>query len=436
MSRGLDQDERDHAHEQQQQTRMPLSQGRGGGSSSSDTDGTLRGGKDDGATSQAGSADATRLAAILDEVSRGKPTLSRFIERLEGKGIAVVPSIQSSGRWNGLSYKIDGQTINGSALGRAYTAQGLQDRKGVQYRPEHDNQALLRAAEKAGFPRLERMEDRNGRSPESDRSTEHRIPKGRSQNANRSRNHDNGLSRDQLSTLREVGTFRAVQEEDLLRHRYGGHNAEMQQDLRDLREKGLVKQVDIRSDKQTVRVVVITREAKRKLDKQGRDRGFGVNRQMYHHGLVKRSEIAHDSRLYSMYNAEKERIETEGGTVARVVLDYELKQKVFSELNRESSPERSRSDSSSGAQAARKQGIADANNLKIVNGKIVLPDVRIEYETQDGEMERVDLELTSESYKKSQIRAKQTAGLKLYAPNDHLGRGVQEYDIAAGLVSF
>lgn len=434
MSRGLDQDEREHAHEQQQQTRMPLSQGRGGGSGSSDTDGALRGGKKDAASSQAGSTGTARLAAILDDVSRDKPTLSSFIERLEGKGIAVVPSIQSSGRWNGLSYKVDGQTIKGSALGRAYTAQGLQDRKGIQYRPERDNQALQKAAERAGLPRFEGVEDRNGRSPASGRFSEYRIPEARSQNANRARNHENGLSRDQLSTLREIGTFRAVREEDLLCYRYGGNSGAMQQDLRDLREKGLAKQVDIRSEKQTVRVVVITSEAKRTLDKIERDRGAG--RQVYHHGLVKRSEIAHDSRLYSMYNTEKERIEKEGGTVGRVVLDYELKRKVFSELNKEPSAGHSRSDSNFNAQSARKQHIADANDLKIVNGKIVLPDVRIEYETQDGEMERVDLELTSESYKKSQIRAKQTAGLKLYAPDDHLGRGVQEYDIAAGLVSF
>jgi len=433
MSRGLDQDEREHAHEQQQQTRMPLSQGRTGGSGSSGTDGASRVGKKDGSTSQAGSGEAARLTAILDEVSRDKPTFSTFIERLEGKGIAVIPSVQSSGRLNGLSYNLDGQTIKGSALGRAYTAHGLQERKGVQYRPERDNQALQKAAEKAGLSRFERLDDRNGHSSENNRSTGR---EGRSGNVNRARNHNHGLSRDQISTLREIGTFRAVREDDLLHYRYSGNNGEMQQDLRDLREKGHVKQLDVRSEKQTVRVVVITREAKRKLDKLERDRGTGPDRQAYHDGLVKRSEIAHDSRLYSMYNAEKERIEKEGGTVGRVVLDYELKRKVFSELNKESSSERNGSEASSDSRSTRRQQIADANELKIVNGKIVLPDVRIEYETQDGEMERVDLELTSDSYKKSQIRAKQTAGLKLYAPNDQLGRGVQEYDIAAGLVSF
>ena len=80
-----------------------------------------------------------RLIESIDRVSSDKPTMSEFVERLEKEGVRAVPNYQSSGKLNGMSYELEGNRVKGSDLGRAYTAKGLQERRGVEYRPERDD---------------------------------------------------------------------------------------------------------------------------------------------------------------------------------------------------------------------------------------------------------------------------------------------------------
>jgi len=102
---------------------------------------------------------------------------------------------------------------------------------------------------------------------------------------------------------------------------------------------------------------------------------------------------------------------------------------VFSELNK------------TGANSARdysdrKREIAEQNGLTVVQGRIVFPDLRIEYETRDLQAEKVDLELATGSYKACQMRAKNAAGLKIYAPDSAAGSpAIQDPAIVAELIS-
>src|SRR4051794_8907758 len=92
---------------------------------------------------------AGELAMIIDKAAADKPSMSVLLDRLEGQGIEVVPSIQSSGRLNGFTFRYKGQTIKASTLGREYTPQGLQQRKGVSYDQERDKEALVHALARA-----------------------------------------------------------------------------------------------------------------------------------------------------------------------------------------------------------------------------------------------------------------------------------------------
>jgi len=47
--------------------------------------------------------------------------------------------------------------------------------------------------------------------------------------------------------------------------------------------------------------------------------------------------------------------------------------------------------------------IAARHGLEVVRGKVPVPDLRIEYETRDGEAARVDLELLTEHYRPGQV---------------------------------
>src|SRR3954465_1360416 len=79
----------------------------------------------------------SELTAIIDAVVAERPTAPEFIQRLAARGVTAIPSIQSSGRLNGFSFKWRGNLVRGSSLGRAYSGQNLQGR-GVEYRADRD----------------------------------------------------------------------------------------------------------------------------------------------------------------------------------------------------------------------------------------------------------------------------------------------------------
>jgi len=66
-------------------------------------------------------------------------------------------------------------------------------------------------------------------------------------------------------------------------------------------------------------------------------------------------------------------------------------------------------------QARRKQEIAEEHGLKVVDGRVVIPDLRLEYETPDHEQSRVDLEVVTGNYRSGGLSAKARAGFRMYA---------------------
>ncbi len=70
--------------------------------------------------------------------------------------------------------------------------------------------------------------------------------------------------------------------------------------------------------------------------------------------------------------------------------------------------------------------------------KIPVPDLRIEYETRDGEMARVDLELATEHYRPGQLAEKVRAGFSLYASRsdaDRLRRVLDQRELTAEILN-
>jgi hypothetical protein len=138
----------------------------------------------------------------------------------------------------------------------------------------------------------------------------------------------------------------------------------------------------------------------------------GGSDQQFYSGFVKPAEVRHDVGIYRMYQQERAAIEAAGGTVVRVVTDFEIKRRLMSELNkRGEDPQDMR----------RKSAIAIRHEISLVKGRFVIPDLRVEYETREGELSRVDLELATRDYKSSQIAAKTAAGLKIYSPDSASG---------------
>ena len=108
----------------------------------------------------------------------------------------------------------------------------------------------------------------------------------------------------------------------------------------------------------------------------------------------------------------------------RVVLDLELQSKI------------NRDFATFGTEA--RNEIAARHGLEVVREKILVPDVRIEYERPDGEIARVDLELVTEHYRGRSIADKVRAGFSLYTPRgeaDRLRRVLDQKELVAEILS-
>jgi hypothetical protein len=124
-----------------------------------------------------------------------------------------------------------------------------------------------------------------------------------------------------------------------------------------------------------------------------------------------------------LFHTEASRLEAEGAQVTKVVLDYELKREYHTFVARQ---ENARPDI---AATNARRIFAEQNDLPFLSGRIQFPDVRIEYESEDGRECHRDLELATEHYSRSQIGGKQRAGFRVYraaGAGANSGRGTQD----------
>jgi hypothetical protein len=90
-----------------------------------------------------------------------------------------------------------------------------------------------------------------------------------------------------------------------------------------------------------------------------------------------------------------------------VVLDYEMKREYQQFLNRQDRPV------DAGVEDDR-EAFAKAHDFKVIDGHLELPDLRIEYEAEDGRLEHRDVELVTEHYSRGQVSGKARAGFTCY----------------------
>jgi hypothetical protein len=212
----------------------------------------------------------------------------------------------------------------------------------------------------------------------------------------------------QIEGLRTIGSFRVVDSVDLVRGTYGGRTELARADVRSLERQGLLRSVSfLARDGKPRKIHTLTRQG-HTLAKDRTDSG-----QELHWGFLKPAEVEHDSLLYRAFLRESQRIHGNGGTVKRVALDTELKSKYFSRVYRKDGPESYR---------ARQAATARELHLPIVDGHVVFPDVRLEYEDERGELSRVDIEVATGNYRPEQVATKAAAGFHVYAAGGAGGR--------------
>jgi len=214
----------------------------------------------------------------------------------------------------------------------------------------------------------------------------------------------------EIHTLSEVGKFRVVATKDLAEFAYNGDGSRMENDIENLARQGLVKHFGIPDAEYiSVSVVTLTKEG-HKLLSRGKVVPPG---QATYHDLKKPKEAIHDADLYRLYHKAADEIEADGGKVLRVKLDYELKHELYSRHAR------ALKESNRNPEAVRAE-VARDYDLKVVDGKIPIPDLRIEYLNEnDNEIQTRDLELATEHYHSRAFSEKARAGFQIYTrPED------------------
>ncbi len=294
------------------------------------------------------------------------------------------------------------------------TRQRTQD---AERKREPDSQVeRSRGSSTAG---VEHSRDRRHLSPTQARSAEPRTPY-------RDQHWTYSLRASEIQTLRELGTFRAVDSEALAEIQYGGNRDRMEQDLRNLIRQSLITRRGVEGPaKNRIQVLTLTKAGQRFLARQ---KLMPKDRPIYR-GLVKPKEARHDATLYRLYHKASRQIERDGGKVRRVALDYELKKRINKELAR-LGPDKQ--------DPNKKNEIAQAQGVRVVNGRVVVPDLQIEYDNAEGQLARVNLELATKHYRPGQLQAKVQAGFTLYAAaqdSDRLRRALNDREITAEILA-
>lgn len=259
----------------------------------------------------------------------------------------------------------------------------------------------------------------NERIPEQDRQPRQKYQ-------DRDRTYD--LRESEMRTLADIGQFRAVRTRDLVELRYGGDARQAERDITNLKSQGLLQQKTL-DGREKEPLLALTREAQQFLDRNRPD--VLTTGQVLYHGFVKSREARHDAEVYRLYERAAKEIKQEGATNLRVVLDFELKRNLYRDLAKlkDLSPEQ---------QQEEREHVAQSHGLTAVDGKIPLPDLRIEYETRDHQQARVDLELATEDYRTAGIAEKAKAGFTIYAPRDEAARlraAIRDPELTRGILS-
>ena len=242
----------------------------------------------------------------------------------------------------------------------------------------------------------------------------------------RGREREYSLRASEVRTITDIGKFRVVPADDLARFGYQGNRAQMEGDVRNLARHGLVEQRTIEGHSSySTKVLTLTKDGQRLLERAQ----LVSNRQATYHGFVKPKEARHDADVYRLYQKVAKEIERSGGKVRRVVLDFELKKDLYKKLSR-IQPDKD----------ARYERIFIANqfDLKVVDGKLPIPDLRIEYEDDCRDVHCLDLEIATCDYRPQGLSEKAKAGFHMFArQQDHakLRRVLDTQEISAKIFS-
>ena len=210
--------------------------------------------------------------------------------------------------------------------------------------------------------------------------------------------------------LADAGIYRSVSFRDLAGARFGGHPFTARRAVNRWIRQGLMREHTARGPQgRPFQVLTLTQRGAEKARRAAIDRGLDPQQRTWS-GLVKRSDLNHDTEVYRACGSERRRLMEQGASIRRIRIDAELK----SAIARRSERERVRR----GREAADVERRRAAQELGLPvdeEGRVLYPDAQLEYIDADGRTGRVNIEVASGHYREKSILAKSNAGFALHA---------------------
>ena len=262
---------------------------------------------------------------------------------------------------------------------------------------------------------FERTPELDRDSSRADRTREIRTP-GRMRDGHR-REYDPREAREQMSfgerseqALGDVGIYRSVSFRDMAEAHFGGHPYTARRAVNRWIRRGLMREHTARGPKGgSFQVLTLTQRGAQKAHRAATDRGLNPQQRTWA-GLVKRSELSHDTEVYRACDWERRHLLEEGATLRRIRIDAELKSAVAQRS------ERARVRGGREVADVERHRAAQELGLPVdEEGRVLYPDAQLEYTDAAGRIGRVNIEVASGHYRNRAILAKSNAGFALHA---------------------
>jgi hypothetical protein len=134
---------------------------------------------------------------------------------------------------------------------------------------------------------------------------------------------------------------------------------------------------------------------------------------VFYDGLRKPREVTHDAALYRAYRRAAERLRDQGADLHRIVLDYELKRE-YQTFLQDGNREQPDSDGRARRNDEEVERWAREHHLPYFDDQVHFPDVRIEYEDQDGRHRVEDIEVVTPNYRGAHGASAARSGFTCY----------------------
>ena len=224
---------------------------------------------------------------------------------------------------------------------------------------------------------------------------------------------DRPLTRQERSerALADVGIYRLVPFEELADAHFGGQHREARRAVNRWIREGLAREFAGKDAGGTPYALFSsTAKGASVLRDLAEGQGIDPGQRFTHTPRFRWDRLAHDSEIYRAARRERERLAREDARVKRVRLEGEFRGTVLGRIHT------ARLRLGQRAADAERHRAADELGLPVdPEGRVLYPDLQIEYVDAAGRSGRVNVEVASDHYDAQQIGRKVAAGFRIHA---------------------